>query len=97
VINSITAYIRQFKHCNSLVHFFLSGTNVFTLDSNEHYFRSQNCALQQDLHSLQGSTCDPRAVHALINLQITLITKITNATHQRTLTLHYVCVDVSLD
>jgi hypothetical protein len=34
VIHSLTANIRQFKHCNSLVHFFLWRANVFTLDSN---------------------------------------------------------------
>jgi hypothetical protein len=32
--------------------------NVFTSDSNEHYFRSQNHALPQDSHSLRGSTRD---------------------------------------
>jgi hypothetical protein len=34
VIHSLAANIGQFKHCNSLVHFFLLGANVFTLDSN---------------------------------------------------------------
>jgi hypothetical protein len=52
VIQSLTANIGQFKHCNSLVHFFLWGANIFTLDSNEHYFPSRNCALPQDSHSL---------------------------------------------
>jgi hypothetical protein len=28
------------------------------LDSNEYYFRSRNCALPQDSHSLRGSTRD---------------------------------------
>jgi hypothetical protein len=32
--------------------------NVFTLDSNEHYFRSRNLALPQDSHSLRVSTRD---------------------------------------
>jgi hypothetical protein len=58
VIDSLTANIGQFKHCNSLVHFFVWGANVFTLDSNEHYFRSRNHALPQDSHSLWGSTRD---------------------------------------
>jgi hypothetical protein len=34
------------------------GANVFTLDSNGHYFRSRNLALPQDSHSLRGSTRD---------------------------------------
>jgi hypothetical protein len=58
VIHSLTAHIGQFKHCNSLVHFFLWGANVFTLGSNKYYFCLQNCALPEDLHSLRGSTCD---------------------------------------
>jgi hypothetical protein len=58
VIHSLTANIEQFKHCNSLVHFFLLGANVFTLDSNEHYFPSRNRALPQDSHSLRGSARD---------------------------------------
>jgi hypothetical protein len=58
VIHSRTANIGKFKHCNSLVHFFLWGANVFTLDSNEHYFRSRNLTLPQDSHSLRGSTRD---------------------------------------
>jgi hypothetical protein len=37
--------------------------NVFILGSNEHYFCSQNLALPQDTHSLQGSTCDLRTVY----------------------------------
>jgi hypothetical protein len=60
---SLTAKIGQFKHCNSLVHFFLWGTNVLALDSNEHYFRSRNLALTQDSHSLRGSTRDLWTVH----------------------------------
>jgi hypothetical protein len=56
VVNySLTANIGQFKHCNSLVNFFPCGANVFTLDSNEHYFRSRNRALPKDSHSLRGS------------------------------------------
>jgi hypothetical protein len=62
VIHSLTANIGQFKHCNGLVHFFLWGANVFTLDSNEHFFRSRNLALPQDSHSLRGSTRDPWTV-----------------------------------
>jgi hypothetical protein len=58
VIHSVTSNIGQFKHCNSLVHFFLRGANVFKLDSNEHYFRSRNHALPQDSHSLRGPTRD---------------------------------------
>jgi hypothetical protein len=58
VIHSLTANIGQFKHCNSLVNFFLWRANVFTLDSNERYFRSRNLALSQDSHSLRGSTRD---------------------------------------
>jgi hypothetical protein len=53
LIHSLPANIGQFKNCNSLVHFFLCGSNVFTLDSNEHYFRSRNLALPQDSHSLR--------------------------------------------
>jgi hypothetical protein len=45
-------------HCNSLVHSFLLRANVFTFDSNEHYFRSRNRALPQDSHSLRASTRD---------------------------------------
>jgi hypothetical protein len=52
------------KHCNSLVHYFLWVINVFTLDSDEHYFRSRNCALPQDSHSLRGSTRDPWTVYS---------------------------------
>jgi hypothetical protein len=53
------------KHraCSCLVHFFLWGNNIFTLDSNEHYFRSRNLALPQDLHCLRRSTCDLWTVH----------------------------------
>jgi hypothetical protein len=59
VIRSLTANIGQYGlHCNSLVHIFLRGANVFTLDSNEHYFRSRNLALPQDSHSIRGSTRD---------------------------------------
>jgi hypothetical protein len=58
VIHSLTANIGQFKLCNSLVNFFLWPANVFTLDSNEHYFRSRNRALPQDSHSLRGSPRD---------------------------------------
>jgi hypothetical protein len=32
--------------------------NIFTLDSNEHYFLSRNRALPEDSHSLRGSTRD---------------------------------------
>jgi hypothetical protein len=46
------------KHCNSLINFFLWGANVFTLDGNEHYFRCRNRALPQDSHSLRSSTRD---------------------------------------
>jgi hypothetical protein len=62
VIHTLTANIGHFKKCNSLVHFFLLVANVFTLDSNEHYFRSWNLALPQDSHSLRGSTRDLWAV-----------------------------------
>jgi hypothetical protein len=55
-MHSLTEKIGQFKHYKSLVHLFLSGMNVFSLDSNEHYFRSQNLALPQDSHSLRGSS-----------------------------------------
>jgi hypothetical protein len=55
VIHSLTANIGQFKHCNSPVNVFLSGANVFTLDTNEHFFLSRNRALRQDEHSLWGS------------------------------------------
>jgi len=58
VFHSLTANIGQFKQCNSLVHFFLWEANVFTLVSNEHYFRSRNLALPQDPYSLRGSTRD---------------------------------------
>jgi hypothetical protein len=58
VSHSLTANIGQFKQCNSLVLFFLWGANVFTLDSNEHYFRSRNRALPQDSYSLRGSARD---------------------------------------
>jgi hypothetical protein len=54
----------NYKPCNSLVHFFLRGVNVFTLDSNEHYFRSRNLALPQDSHSLRGTTRDLWTVFA---------------------------------
>jgi hypothetical protein len=63
VIHSLTENIGQFKHCNSLDHLFLLGANVFTLDSNEHHFRSRNFALPQDSHSLRGSTRDLWTVH----------------------------------
>jgi hypothetical protein len=59
---NLTGNIGQFKHRNSLVHFFLRGAKVLTLDSNEHYFRSYNRALPQDSHSLLGSTRDPWTV-----------------------------------
>jgi hypothetical protein len=42
-------------HCNSFILFFLWEVNVFTLDSNEHYFLSLNRALLQDSHSLRLS------------------------------------------
>jgi hypothetical protein len=58
VIHSLNANIWQFKHCKSLINLFLWGANVFTLNSNEHYFRSRNLALLQDSHSLRGSTRD---------------------------------------
>jgi hypothetical protein len=58
MIHSLTANIGQFGICNSLVHFFILGENVFTLDSKENYFRSRNLALPQDLHSLRRSTRD---------------------------------------
>jgi hypothetical protein len=35
VIHNLIANIGQCKHCNGLVHFFLRGENVFTLDSND--------------------------------------------------------------
>jgi hypothetical protein len=38
--------------------FICLGVNVFTLDSNAHYFRSRNRALPQDSHSLRGPTRD---------------------------------------
>jgi hypothetical protein len=63
VIHSLTANIGQLKHCNNLVHFFLLGANVFTLDSKEYYFRSRNRALPQDSHALLGSARDLWAVH----------------------------------
>jgi hypothetical protein len=56
MIHSLTENIGQIKHCNSLVHLFLWGANVFTLDSNEHYFRSRNLTLPQDSRFLRGST-----------------------------------------
>jgi hypothetical protein len=58
VIHSLTVNILQFKHYNSSVHFCLCGANVFTLVSNEHYFRSRIRALPQDSHSLRESTRD---------------------------------------
>jgi hypothetical protein len=59
VIHSLTANIGTVCNiCNSIVHFFLLGTNVFMLDSNGHYFRSWNLALPQDSHSLRGSSRD---------------------------------------
>jgi hypothetical protein len=62
VIHSLTANI---GHCNILVHFSLSGANVFTLDSNKHYFRSRNRALPQDSHFLSGTTRDLWTVECL--------------------------------
>jgi hypothetical protein len=56
VIHSLTENIGKFKNCNSLVYLFLLGVNVFTLDSNERYFRSRNLALPQDSRSLRGLT-----------------------------------------
>jgi hypothetical protein len=52
-IHSLTANI---NHCNKLVHFFLWGANVFTFDSNEHYFLSWNLTLPKDSHPLRRST-----------------------------------------
>jgi hypothetical protein len=48
----------NYKHCNSLVNFFIWGANIFELDSNENYFRSRHLALPQDSHTLQGLTRD---------------------------------------
>jgi hypothetical protein len=65
MIHNVTANIGEFGFCNCLVHLFLWGANVFTLDSNEHYFRSRNLALTQDSHSLRGSTRDPWTVYMI--------------------------------
>jgi hypothetical protein len=48
VIHSLTANIGQFKHCKCLVYFFLGGANVFTLDSNEHYFLTMDHGSEND-------------------------------------------------
>jgi hypothetical protein len=70
VIHSLTANIGLFKYCNSLVHFYLRGANVLTLESNEHYFRLRNRALAQDSHSLRGSTHDLWTVQIMALLAI---------------------------
>jgi hypothetical protein len=79
VIHSLTANIGQFKHCNSLVHFFLKGANIFTLDSNELYFCSRKFTLPQDSHSLQRSTRDLWTVPVARTVTKTKMATFTNA------------------
>jgi hypothetical protein len=91
VIHSLTANIGQFKYCNSLVHFFLWGANVFTLDSIEHYFRSRNRAVPQDSHSLRGSTRDlwtvQRSVGYDILQQCAILSSISALVHNITVSM----------
>jgi hypothetical protein len=89
MIDSLIANIGQLKHCNSLAHFFLLAANVFTLGSNEHYFRLRNRALPQDPHSLPGSTRDLWTVHVLQHNTVKHIYVLTLCSFLITVSLHY--------